>query len=366
MHPTSLLQPDLKQQRVTLKDVASESGLSIASVSMALRNNSNISTATIQRVRLVARRLGYVPDPALSALAEYRKSRRGPQVRAALALLSDWESPDAWAGKCTARVLMKGAIERAAELGYSLQHIWAPPHEVARRRLEQILQSRGIRGILLAPSNPLGSGLQLDWSHYSVVTIGHAAANNPFDCVEPNSLEAIRTCWSRLTTSGYSRIGLVLDGSAALACPDGIESGFDQVRRHSSDPDSRVPVLRISSATSIETVGTWLREQCPDAIISGHPGLLAMLLALGVSIPKELAYVSLDADVEPSGVSGIAQQSTALGAVAVDQLHRKLIDSVCGSRTFTMACQVTGRWQDGWSLAQPGNAHHAREKILCA
>lgn len=364
---TASLSPTvLMQQRVTLKHIAIEAGLSIASVSMALRNNTNISPATIQRVKVVARQLGYVPDPVLSALAEYRKTLRVKPTQAALALISDGPTADSWTGKAATRLFQKGAADRAAELGYSLQHIWAPPAEVSPRRLEQILQTRGIRGLLLAPPYTNGSQLKLDWSRYAVIAVGHAAAATAFDYVEPNYLDAIRTCWSRLAALGHRRIGLVLDESMVIACPESIELAFDQVQRRSADAADFVPALCLTSQISEASIAEWLGQYQPDAIISGHFGLLRMLQSMNVVIPHHCAYVSLHADEEVPGVPGISQLSLALGTVAVDNLHQKLIANICGSRPFTLACQVSGCWQEGWSLDQFVRLHQRASRILCA
>ena len=55
-------------KRVTLKDIARETGLTVNSVSHALNDKSDISPATKERVAEAAKRLGYVPNLASSAL----------------------------------------------------------------------------------------------------------------------------------------------------------------------------------------------------------------------------------------------------------------------------------------------------------
>lgn len=55
-------------KRVTLKDIARETGLTVNSVSHALNDKSDISSATKERVAEAAKRLGYVPNLAASAL----------------------------------------------------------------------------------------------------------------------------------------------------------------------------------------------------------------------------------------------------------------------------------------------------------
>jgi LacI family transcriptional regulator len=55
--------------RPTIKDVAERAGVSIATVSRALNDKGDVSGSTRERVREVARSVGYVPDPAARSLA---------------------------------------------------------------------------------------------------------------------------------------------------------------------------------------------------------------------------------------------------------------------------------------------------------
>ncbi|WP_367187026.1 LacI family DNA-binding transcriptional regulator [Roseibium sp.] len=55
--------------KVTIADVASEAGVSAMTVSRALRNPDKVSQKTLTKIRAVVERLGYIPDPAASALA---------------------------------------------------------------------------------------------------------------------------------------------------------------------------------------------------------------------------------------------------------------------------------------------------------
>jgi LacI family transcriptional regulator len=55
--------------RPTIKDVAERAGVSIATVSRALNDKGDVSGPTRERVREVARSVGYAPDPAARSLA---------------------------------------------------------------------------------------------------------------------------------------------------------------------------------------------------------------------------------------------------------------------------------------------------------
>lgn len=71
--------------RITLGDVAEAAGVSPITVSRALRGERRVDPALVEKVRAVANRMGYVPDPAARALA----SQKSTQVLVLIPLLSN-------------------------------------------------------------------------------------------------------------------------------------------------------------------------------------------------------------------------------------------------------------------------------------
>ena len=58
--------------RPTIRDVAREAGVSIATVSRALNDKGDVSVQTRERVQAAARELGYAVDPAARSLGARR------------------------------------------------------------------------------------------------------------------------------------------------------------------------------------------------------------------------------------------------------------------------------------------------------
>ena len=57
-----------RQHRISLKDLAKELGVSIATVSRALRNSPEIGAEMQQRVKDLAKKLNYRPNPFAQSL----------------------------------------------------------------------------------------------------------------------------------------------------------------------------------------------------------------------------------------------------------------------------------------------------------
>ncbi|MEG2046195.1 MAG: LacI family DNA-binding transcriptional regulator [Comamonas sp.] len=61
--------------RTTLQDVALHIGVSAMTVSRALRGGSGVEPQLLERIRLAAQEMGYVPDPAARALASQKSNQ---------------------------------------------------------------------------------------------------------------------------------------------------------------------------------------------------------------------------------------------------------------------------------------------------
>ena len=73
------------ERRVTTRDIAERLEISQAAVSLALRSSREISPALCKRVQETAENMGYRPDPLLSSLSHYRRSKTPMTVGQALA-----------------------------------------------------------------------------------------------------------------------------------------------------------------------------------------------------------------------------------------------------------------------------------------
>ena len=127
-------------------------GLSRTTVSDALSGLPRVDPATAQRVRKAARDAGYVRNPLAGALMSELRRSRGSTFRACWRpWISDAQDRPPVAARYH-RELQIGATERAAELGFKVELFRAGRGGVSVHRLDSILQSRGIHGLIFLPS----------------------------------------------------------------------------------------------------------------------------------------------------------------------------------------------------------------------
>ncbi len=337
----------------TLKHIAERLDLSVAAVSMALRDHPSLPASTIARVKRAALKLNYTPNSAGSALAAHRQQLRVRRDFSVIALVSNWPTRDDWLQRPSAQRLLAGATARARAYGYELQHHWAREDGMTPARFSRVLASRGIRGLIVAPLEHPDSHLDLAWEHFSTVTIERPVRYAHFHHIVPNYSADLRLAWAHLRERGYLRIGLVIDAGLAERVAHQWEAAhaFEQTR--SARPGAVVPTLVVDGTDAPGAIGDWLRQHDPDAVISRCNEVLAAAAALKRRIPRDLGYASLNVVDDAPGVSGILQHRDVMGATAVDVLHSLLHRNHRGPHEIAQGTQIDGSWHEGRTVARP-------------
>ncbi len=350
-------------KRPTLKDIAQRAQLSIAAVSMALKNHPSLPQTTIDRVKRIATELNYAPDPALSALAAHRNQLRVRSNFSVIGLISNWSRPDDWSKLKSAQEVIEGARNRALELGYSLQHFWARVDGASPERFSKILKARGIRGLILAPFEKFNDRFDLDWDDFSVVTIEKPALYPYFHHVMQNQYSDYLLCWDKLKHRGYTRVGLVIRSDLADRASHQWEAAHSYAQSQMERKLDSIPILNLDKSDKADTVRSWLHQYQPQAVISRCDDFFEAADAEGVRVPEDVGYVSLNVSDDRPDVSGIYQHRNAMGATAVDVLNSLLQRNQRGEDTVSIGTQIDGSWREGYSLPSiPANTplRHSR------
>lgn len=342
----------------TQRDVAQAAGVSIMTVSLALRHRPGVAAATAEKIRAMAGKLGYRPDPALSALVHYRNRRGARRIKAAIALCTTWETRDAWLKTSVGQLAYEGAQRRAEEFGYRLEHFWLGRNGEFSRRVGDILASRGIRGILLPPIQGRWADMQIDWSRFCVVTLERFPDFPPLPHVSPNHYADLMLAWERLSALGYRRIGLAVFEWLSHRGQFRWEAAQLIKQREVAKARDRVPTLVVDAAGRVPTaeVDRWMRRHRPDAVISPSPEFHQALLEGGWRIPRDTAYASLQIQLENGPVSGINQHRDLMGAACIDLLQGRLLRSEYGIPAHLSGTTVHGEWVDGATAPPRGKA----------
>ena len=333
----------------TLADIAAQAGVHLTTVSLALRDHPSIPPATRARIREVAKKFGYQRDPQLDAL-NFHRSRHNPQNRGtSMAFVVHAGTTRLFSGSHYQPLVYAGAKAAAEAHGHSLDIFVVGQGHLAPARLNNILNTRGITGILLSTFEIDIDQLDLDWDQFCAVKIECLHLTPHLDAVTNDQLQVARLAMRRLRALGYRRIGLATAREDQMRLAESFDMGV--LIEQSSLPENEcVPPLIFSLAevpNLPRLIPEWMKAQKVDVIISNWNELFDAFAAAGVKLPQDVAFASLDVPTGMPHVAGIVQNHHLVGQRAMEQLtimtdayQRGIPDAQ------TITC-IPGHWQDG-------------------
>lgn len=350
----------MMNRRVTIIDVAKRAGVHYTTVSMALRNHPRLPVTTRERLRALAEEMGYRPDPVLHALIEYR-GRMKPHCPATLAYVTNWDTRWGWKQAWPHPDFFAGAERRASTLGYHLEHFWLGEPGLTHQRLSDMLQARGITGVVIASHRyEIDKPLLFDWSKFSAVKIDVFPHEPALHNVTNDQRAVIRLAMRQVKAAGYQRIGFAMhrfwDHGVDLAW----SSGF-LAEQQMLAPENRLPMFMFPDslphgAVQLDHLAPraafeqWLRMYQPDALISTPSFVQPHLDAMGISIPRDLAFADVLLNQTDGKHAGVRQNCGRVGEVAIEILAGQLQQHAFGVPEFPTATLVEGTWFAGESL----------------
>jgi len=329
-------------KRVTVRDVAKVAGVSHSTVSRALQGSPLVRKETRDMLVSLADRMGYRPDPMLSALTAYRSRVQLRKQRDALAFVIGPYIQNSW------RAILQSSHERAERLGFDLQqYIWSESLSPARQ--SEILRSRGIRGIIVGPLNKENQLIELPLriNYFSFVAIGRFISRPLVNTVTPNHYGSVRQAMEKLRSMGYRRIGLALLERLNLHVDDRIRTAYLGYQSNLPEPD-RIPMcLAHTEECETEQILRWIDREQPDAILS-YSHVHDHLVDSGIRIPQDIGFASLNLNREYQGrLAGTNINDQMVGQVAVNLLNSQLLVGDLGEPKVRQTLIVDTFWEDG-------------------
>jgi len=332
-------------RRPTQRDIARETGLTQATVSMALNNHPHISGETRSRVLEAARQLGYRPDPYLSGLSAYRKRIRPARFHATIAWLSNDPHAIGWRRSTTFRGYYKGASERASQLGYQLEEHRLLSPDMTPQRMVQLLEARNIPGLLLAPQPVSNQSLDFDFRNFSCVTFGYTLARPRLHIVTLHQFRAMKTAFRKLLEMGYERPGLALARESDLRADNNWSAAFLSEQQPLRQRQ-RVPPL-LTSTFNQETFCRWFNKHRPDVVLTIWREVLEWLRVDGKQVPGDTSLILLSVPDPGGSFCGIWENPEVIGSRAVEFLIDLIHRGEHGIPALPLCQLVDGSWIDG-------------------
>lgn len=340
---------------VSMKTVALRAGVSLNAVSLALRGDASIPVATRERIRAVADEIGYRRNPLVSALMADRGMKRDPRSSGlTLGYMTMNKTRDDWRDFASPRRYFDGAARRAAELGYQLEPFWLGDPDIAPRRMEVILRTRNVQGLLFAPAPEMGLQIDIDCASYACVGLETCVALPVIHRVMPDQRHAMVESLKQLRLHGYRRVGLTLRRYADERAALNWSSTFQAFHGHLGMGHWIPPLWLEDRDPGAEknrlAFGDWIAANRPDVILALDPVVETWLRALGKRVPKDVGLAYLEVTERTPGASGIERESERVGAAAIDLLVTMLNHNQRGLPAFDNVLLIKGTWVEGSTL----------------
>jgi LacI family transcriptional regulator len=330
--------------RVTVRDIAAKAGLHFTTVALALRDSPMLNAQTKKRVKALADKLGYRPDPMLTALNAYRKTRGRPNYQATIAWINNWPVRGDLLKIPEFGEYHRGACARAAELGYVIEEFWLNARGMTPDKLRRVLRARGIQAMILAPQPKQGMWVDFDYTEFSALSLGYSLQPAKLHVVTNHHAHSMTLLIGRLHALGYRRIGMYVGVDWDAKVGHSWLSSFLLARWLHPDLADLPPVLQ--SDREGGDLENWLETHRPEVVIS-YGRILRQLRAMKLKIPRDIGFARIDL-LEDSGTdSGIYQNSVIIGRKAVDFLVDMVHRGERGLPAVPIRTLVEGEWRQG-------------------
>lgn len=317
----------------TLRDVAKVTGFSAATISYALRDHPKIRPETRRLIQAEARRIGYRPNPLVAATMAQVRAAHPPRHGGTIAGLTWWRSAAGELNPAANRAFWRGAVERAARLGWTLEEMRCDAGRMSWARRRQILEGRGVPAVLITPLPGADDPLELDLDGFAVAAWGYTPRGRNLHRACVHHGHGMALAFARARAMGYRRIGLALSRHQTARSDHLWETSY-HVQQRDLPATERLDPLIVGERPA-RVIADWLRVQRPDIVLTTIP------------LPARVPMIDLDRTLGGPPRAGLDQRHAAVGAAGIDLLIGQLHANERGEPEVAKLILIEGAWVDG-------------------
>ena len=337
------------KNHVTLRDIASRVGLSVSTVSLALRNEGTVSKKTCHHVQEVAKEMGYLANPMLAMLASQR-FRGGGRVKPTSFVYLTQSVPNS-EGTLPSKIHYSGFEMEGRSLGYHVRHQHLSDPRSARQVGDSFYRS-GVAGLAFGlntfqddyPWDELG----LD--RFALVACGFHSLVGRVPLVKHDAFMAAQVAWKKVYDRGYRRIGAVLFSHAKPVPDDVLRFAAVTEACSAANLPFTVPIFK-GGHDDREGVVAWFERYRPDAVIGFHRGVYYWIRDLVERSGAQCAFVDMQCgSVTDDFFAGVDERVHEIGVYAARLLDQAIRHHERGYVKDPPSMVINPMWHDGPSL----------------
>ena len=232
-----------------------------------------------------------------------------------------------------------------------VEEFWLQQPDMRPERLKQIIETRGIRGlILMAALDPdtIDESYSKIWYNFSCSVIGVTHLKNQLNCSSNDQYLTTRHATEKILELGYQRPLMMIPANDDALLEDEFSSGFYSVtRRLAKKQQLDLFDLNISDLSAALAA---IKKHKPDVILTNKIELFTAMIESGLRVPEDVGVVHIDWHDGIPHLAGMRQNNRVVGSAGVDLVVGQLQKNESGALEFPQVVHVESAWIDGPSV----------------
>ena len=309
-------------KKVTMKDIAQEANVSVATVSHVINETKNISDDTRNNVLAVVNKYNYVPNSAA-------KNLRKQTTKTAGLVVSSF--PDSFVTE-----MIFGIEERAKEMGYNLLLVNTNEDSEYEEKTINLLHSKLVDGIILSPTSGDIQYLQkYTKSKFPIVMVNRYDARiDNIPRVIGDNFQLGYDATTHLLDHGHKKIGFIFSYPDVSTTDDRSKGYKEALDQHQIPFNKNYVVQGFATVKGGASAAQQLLTTHKDitALFIQNDlmtiGAIGKLKELGLSIPNDVAIIGFgdfsSSHIIQPPITNIVLPPETIGRTAFDVLLNKI------------------------------------------
>lgn len=331
----------------------------VSTISKALKGDLKVAPGTRKRVRALARKMGFRPDPMLSALSNYRKQAGPTGKQSTIAWIYNYAKGTDMSMYPDHGHYVEGARQRCEELGYRLDEFWADGRRLTIKSLPRILTARGIRGVIFAPQEGVGIKVDFPLDAFCALTIGYSLVEPKMDIVTNDHFTTMTEILERVRSHGFKKIGCYLWKNDNERMGRRARSAFSAFSREYA------ATVKAYDQFNPKTFRSWVNRGRFDAIVARGREQGDLISELNTRQRNAIGFFGYAIGSAETQLSGMAHNNLQIGNQAAEWITRRLERGLLGSPPIAQRLLISGKWISNPPLADQSNRKSRKEGIAC-
>lgn len=345
------------EKRPSMKDIAEIAGVSKTAVSLALRNDPQISCKQRTRIQKIAKKLGYLRNPKIGELMSQMRSAKSRNLHGTLAIINCYQDPYAFSKHPTIPKYVEGSKRRALALGYAVDTFWLYEANMSAQRWISMLKARGISGIVLIGmmrQNRIPEFFKEVVEHFPTTVTG-VRTRKPalsFSCADHHMLTL--QAFEHAVEFGYKRPGIVIEETINGLVEHRFTSAFlTGQQKYLPSINHIAPFVNFDPAKKdLSLFNDWVTREKPDVILTLYHAVEKWVNTLGIKVPEQMGLIQLEWRNHHPNWAGMDQHNDICGEAAVDMVINLIYNGEIGFPVFPRATLIGSSWVDGRTVSR--------------